>query len=68
MINHSSELSIIAWISSSFGVDTDYSYSLCKNEFDDGTTVCSSFSYKNMVDWSKSLFLNCIKLIAYGSF
>jgi len=32
MINHSSELSIIAWISSSFGVDTDYSYSLCKNE------------------------------------
>jgi hypothetical protein len=43
VINHSSELSIIAWTSSSLGVDTDSSYSLNINELESGVLVNSSF-------------------------
>ena len=41
--DHSSELSIIAWTSSSLGVDTDSSYSLNINELESGVLVNSSF-------------------------
>jgi len=66
--DHSSELSIIAWTSSSLGVETDSSYSLNKSESVSGDLVYSSLSSKNIVDLSESLLESCIRLIAFGSF
>jgi hypothetical protein len=68
LIDHSSELSIIAWTSSSFGVDTLSSYSLSNSELLSGVFVYYSACSKNIVDWSKSLSESCKRLIAYGSF
>jgi len=68
LVDHSSELSIIAWTSSSLGVDTDSSYSLSNSELFSGDLVYYSLCSKNIVDWSKSLSESYKRLIAYGSF